>query len=473
MKIEDNANRVNKFEYYKSLETSSSFGNENRCSVKKLLEAREKEDYDTEHVINGRVMNIRKLKSESYIFLRDFDSDLQVHIPEIINKDFLSVIDTGDFIELKGKTICKSESDELIFEARDYLLAAKCRFIFPKQLTDKRKRYENRFLDLTINKKSISTVKSGALINRVIRKTLWENGYEEYSTPALFTSYNGGVSTPFETHFDALKKTAYLKATSEIYLKQLITAGFDSVFEIAGSFRNEGMDRFHIPGFPLLEVYKAFANADDMLDLNLQMIENILKEYNGEAKLLARDGSILDVKKEDWIRIDAYSYLKEEKGIDILADIQTLREEANKLGVHCSENSGPATVIGDLIDRFIREGSVEPIIVTHLPSSMTPLMKKNAEDERFSERYWLYVNGIDISDIGSEQDDCKEQCLELQKQFDLMHEAYPHIKVNEDIIKVASYGLPRTGGIGFSLSRMLMALENLDDVRETPVFPYI
>lgn len=471
MKIVDDNNRLKKLQYYYSCEGHDAFEDSKRYRIKELFTQMDNLCENTEIVINGRVMNIRKFKLESYVTLKDFGTEIQVRTCQCINKEFLDSIDTGDWIELKGK-IYRSE-ETIKFEATSFNLVAKCRFIFPKQLTDKHKRYENRFLDLTINDKPLSVVKAGALINRVVRKTLWENGFEEYSTPVLFTSYNGGVSTPFETQFSALKRNAYLKATSEIYLKQLITSGFDSVFEIAGSFRNEGMDRFHIPGFPLLEVYKAFADADDMLELNLLIIENILIDYFGTSQMCARDGKILEVKRDSWKKINAYEYLKEHVGIDILSDMTSLREQANSVGVNCSATSGVATVIGNLIDRFIRATSVEPIIVTNLPATMTPLMKKSEKDERFSDRYWLYLNGIDISDIGSEQDDYQEQCNELHKQFEQMHEAYPHIKVNMDIIKAASFGLPKTGGIGFSLSRMLMALESLDDVRETPVFPYI
>ena len=419
--------------------------------------------------INGRVMEIRKLRKESYVLIKDFGSIMQLHIPEIINCDFLNCIDSGDWIEIVGILYNKNKSYTVDVNA--YRLVAKCRFIFPKQLTDKRKRYNNRFLDFTINNKSLNIARCNSLINRVIRETLWEKGFEEYATPVLFTSFNGGVSKPCVTHVNALDKLGYLKVTSEIYLKQLIAAGFDSVFEISSSFRNDGIDKYHIPGFPLLEVYKAFANAEDMLNLNLEIIENILIEYNGEPYIQKNDTSKIRVQKEDWIKVNAYEKIREKTGIDILIDIKELRIQARKVGVGCSDNSGPATVIGNLIDKFIRQETVYPTIITHLPASMTPLMKKSM-NKQFAERYWLFLNGIDISDIGSEQINYEDQKEQLIKQFGMMHDAYPHISINQDLLKAVSYGMPETGGIGFSLSRLLMAIENLDDVRETPIFPY-
>lgn len=419
--------------------------------------------------INGRVIEIRKLRKESYVLIKDFGSVMQLHISEKLNCDFLNCIDTGDWIEIVGELYNKNKS--YLVDVNAYKLVAKCRFIFPKQLTDKRKRHDNRFLDFTINNKSLNVAKCNALINRVIRKTLWEKGFEEYATPVLFTSFNGGVSTPFVTQINALDKLGYLKVTSEIYLKQLIAAGFDSVFEIASSFRNDGIDKYHIPGFPLLEVYKAFANADYMLNLNLEMIENVLIEYNGEPYIQNNDTLKIRVQKDDWIKINAYEKIKEKTGIDILTDIKELRIQARKVGVGCSDYSGPATIIGNLIDKFIRQKTVYPTIITHLPASMTPLMKKST-NKQFAERYWLFLNGVDISDIGSEQINYEDQKEELIKQFEMMHNAYPQIAINQDLLKVVSYGIPETGGIGFSLSRLLMAIENLDDVRETPIFPY-
>lgn len=256
-------------------------------------------------------------------------------------------------------------------------------------------------------------------------------------------------------------------------MKQLISAGFDSVFEISESFRNMGVDNYHIPEFPMLEVYKAFVDVDYMLDLNLELIEKILIEYNSEPYIDVDESTRFRVTKADWMKVNAHAFLKDKIGVDILTDIKELRIQLRAKGLNCADSSGPATIIGSLIDRYIRAVSKSPIIITHLPATMTPLMKKNKKDQRFAERYWLFLNGVDISDIGGEQVDYDEQYQELYSQYEMMREAHPHIAVNTDILKVVSYGLPETGGIGFSLSRLLMAIENLDDVRETPIFPYI
>ncbi|WP_130807454.1 amino acid--tRNA ligase-related protein [Senegalia massiliensis] len=471
MDFKSTESRLRKLDSYRTEFVSKDFSKYKAISVKEVLDKTFSQDNTDLVRINGRVLNIRKYKYSSYVILKDFDSKILLQTDESINYNFLKYIDTGDWIEVIGIENYSDEIKKIV--VIDFKLIAKCRFIFPKKLVDKRKRFENRFLDFSVNDNSLEVVKISSLINKSIRKTLWDKGYSEYNTPTLFSSFNGGVSTPFTTKITALKRSGYLKVTSELYLKQLISAGFSSVFEIAGSFRNEGIDNTHIPGFPLLEVYKSFADAEYMLELNLEIIEKILIDLNGEPCIHLPNKKRIECSKNDWKKINAHEVIKNKTHIDILSDINNLRIQARKIGIECSDVSGPSTVIGNIIDKTIRIHTTEPIILTHLPSSMTPLMKKLDEDNRFSDRYWLYLNGVDISDIGSEQADYEEQIESLEKQFEMMHEAYPHISINKDLVKVVSYGLPKTGGIGCSLSRLLMAIMSLDDVRETPTFPYV
>ncbi|MFG6672541.1 amino acid--tRNA ligase-related protein [Bacillus subtilis] len=424
--------------------------------------------------INGRVVKIRDFNSHSYVEIQDFHSVIQVLFEKELNKLFLSSIDIGDLIEVIG-TVDVTKGEQILFKAEDFTLVSKCRFIFPKKLKNKRTRYENRFLDFTINPEARSIAELSSHLNKEVRKYLWSKGFEEHRTPILSTKFNGGVSTPFTTEIQSLKKQGYLRVTSEIYLKQLIAAGFASVFEIGSSFRNAGMDKYHIPEFPLLEIYQAYSNADEMLELVLELVQNVLTSINGKPSFYLDDKKTVEVycRKEDWKKINAYEVIKDKVGIDLFTNIDELREKAMSVGVRCSDSSGYATVVGSLIDKFIRQESTNPTIVYGLPAGMTPLMKVQEKDKRFNDRYWLYLNKSDFCDIGSEQTDYEEQIDALKEQYESMSKAYPHISINEDIIKVVSFGLPPTSGAGFSLSRFLMAISNTSDVRETPLFPYI
>ncbi|HHT9121385.1 MAG TPA: amino acid--tRNA ligase-related protein [Candidatus Wunengus sp. YC63] len=422
--------------------------------------------------VRGRIVDIRKMGKIVFGDLLDYQTKIQLLVSDDVNQlceVFSSCIDTGDLIEAFG-SVGKTQIGHITIFLEDFKLVAKSLNTFPQHLNDVKKRYSQRFLDFTVNASSRKIAEVISLVCKGSRVFLWEKGFEEYQTPIISTQYNGGAATPFVTDIRAIGKRGYLRVTSEIYLKQLIAAGFLSVFEIGSQFRNEGLDHLHLPEFLMLEIYQAYSDANTMLELILELFEYLSILINGKAVFYAEDETV-PCGKQDWVRVNAHNTIMKLSGVDILDSIDTLRTQSLSIGVDCAEDSVYATLVAKLVDKFVRQKAVNPTIVTGLPSGMTPLMKTSKSDARFADRYWLFAGEIDFCDIGSEQTNYTNQLEALKKQHEQLRRTHPHALINEDIVKVVAFGLPPTGGVGLSLSRLAMVLANIRDIKETPIFP--
>jgi len=419
----------------------------------------------------GRVLDIRKLGRVIFADILDYDSKIQVAITENseLSKLFASCIDSGDLIEgfgRSGKT--KSGQSQILLD--DFRLISKSFETLPKTLNNQAARNSQRYLDLTINASSRKLLEICACICKGIRVMLWERGFQEYPTPIISSRYNGGAAKPFETKIRAIDKHGYLRVTSEVYLKQLIAAGCPAVFEIGSQFRNEGIDKLHLPEFQMLEIYKAYSDAGEILDLVLELFENLATMVNGRPIIQVGE-RVFPCRKSEWTTVEARTQILESANIDILQDADSLRACAGGIGLACDEHSGYATIVAKLVEKFILEHAEKPTIVTQLPCGMTPLMRTQRADPRFTDRFWLFAGNVDFCDIGSEQDDYFRQEAGLQEQIEELNARHLDRGINEDILRVARFGIPPMGGAGLSLNRLALVLGNISDIKETQTFP--
>jgi lysyl-tRNA synthetase, class II len=366
----------------------------------------------------------------------------------------------------------KDDKGQISLMGSDFMLVKKCLFDFEGLLSKDKSRYENRYLDFVINPKSREILKVHSKINKSIRKYLWSKDFEEYHTPALSTKYNGGTSSPFECDIKAMNKKGYLRVSSETYLKQIIAAGIPAVFEINSQFRNEGMNENYMQEFTLLEMYKSFSSTKDMLKSIVKMIEDVLIDLNGRPVIKAKDDKIINVSVNDWKIVDAYKFFKDKYDIDITGDKSEIIEKSKSLGVNTSADSYLSTVVGNLIDKFIRKEYDSPLIIINLPYGMTPLMKRSETDGRFADRCWLFLNRVDFCDIGSSQDDYFSQYEILSKQNDERKKT-KNQDLNIDALNTVAFGLPPTSEAGLSITRFIKAITNAPKISETSLFPLV
>lgn len=420
----------------------------------------------------GRVVGVRKFGRSAFVEISDGVDQVQVLVEDRtlpLCRDFRGECDPGDLIEVYG-TLGLTRSGARALMADEFSLLAKHLPQFSKALADASERRAHRFHDLFVNRRSRLCLELVSDLAREIRTDLWASGFREFTTPTLSTRFNGGLSRPFQTKVRALGSVGYLRVTSEIYLKQLIAAGFESVFEIGSQFRNEGMDHRHIPEFQMLEVYRAQADAEEMAELTVSLLNRVTSRLKSAGRIYSDRIPALP-GSGGWKRVDARAAVRASAGIDILeSDLDSLAARAGAAGVSCSRETGYAGIVAKLIDHFVRSEAASPTILGGLPSGMTPLMKRRRGAPELADRVWLYAGRVDICDIGSEQADYEEQAQALEVQRASLREVEP-IKRDRTILDVTSFGLPPTGGVGMGLGRLAMMLLGSDDIEETVAFP--
>ncbi len=429
----------------------------------------------------GRVITTRDFGKIAFAKIRDSEGEIQVvfqegETPDEFRDLFKKYIDMGDFIGVEGKII-KTKTGEISILVRNLKILSKSILPLPSKwhgLQDKEERYRKRYLDLIMNPEVKEVLDKREKIIDAIREYLIKKGFQEVETPYLQTIYGGANARPFKTHLNALDIDLFLAISPELYLKRLIVGGYEKVFTIARNFRNEGIDRWHNPEFTMMEIYQAYADYNDMMDLFEGIYEYVAKKVNGSTKVNYK-GKIIDFKGP-WERMTMAQAIKKWAKIDVeKMSEKELKKFAEENSVELKGDSW-GWYVQSLFEYFCEEKIIQPTHIIDHPLETTPLCKLHRNDKlcRLIERFEPFCVGAELGNCYSELNDPLMQRKLLEEQQKALskgdEEANPY---DEDFVNSLEYGMPPTGGLGMGIDRMVMILTGQESIRDVILFPFM
>ncbi|MCP4922919.1 MAG: lysine--tRNA ligase [bacterium] len=435
------------------------------------------EETEDEVSIAGRIMAYRN--SGMFLDVSESDGRLQVFCHKnSLHEDQLAMLkklDVGDFVGVKG-LMRRTPRGEITLNAKDVQLLTKSLLPLPEKyhgLTDVETRYRQRYLDLIMNEESRVTLRTRSAMITHMRRFLEDKGFLEVETPMLQPIPGGASAKPFVTHHNALDVDLYLKIAPELYLKRLIVGGLsERVFEINRCFRNEGISMRHNPEFTMVEMYQAYANYHDMMDLTESLVVSVAEKSLGSAKI-TYDGQDIDLGKP-WRRVSILDLVKEATEVDFstIHQDEEARKIAKDLGVHVEKKDTWGKVVLAIFEEKVESNLIQPTHVMNLPRDVSPLAKVHPEDSRLTERFETFINGWEVANAFSELSDPIDQRSRFEAQMAEREAGDEEAqRLDEDFLTALEYGMPPTGGLGIGIDRLVMLLTDSQNIRDVIAFP--
>ncbi|MBC2855785.1 MAG: lysine--tRNA ligase [Cetobacterium sp.] len=427
----------------------------------------------------GRIMGFREQGKAVFAHIEDQTGKIQVYIrqDQIGEENFnvIKKIGVGDILGVTGKLFMTQKGELTLRVSECELLSKNVRPLPDKYhgLTDVETRYRKRYLDLIMNREVKDTFIKRIKIINGIRSFLNTKGFLEVETPMMHPIVGGAAAKPFITHHNALDMELYLRIAPELYLKRLIIGGFDKVYEINRNFRNEGMSTRHNPEFTMMELYQAYADYNDMMDLTEELFKYLAKDVLGTTQIEYNGKEInLDVFK----RVHMVDMVKEVTGADFWQQltVDQAKELAKEHGVVVA---GHMTSVGHIINEFFEqkceETIVQPTFVYGHPVEISPLAKRNSQDSRFTDRFELFIDAREYGNAFSELNDPADQRGRFESQVEeaLLGNDEATAVIDDDYIEALEYALPPTGGLGIGIDRTIMLLTGAPSIRDVIFFP--
>lgn len=441
-----------------------------------------KENYDTleeQRVsIAGRIMTKRVMGKASFMHLQDQSGRIQVYVKRddvgVDDYKLFKKYDMGDIVGIEG-FVFKTKTEEISVHAEKIVLLSKSLQILPEKyhgLKDMDLRYRQRYVDLIVNPEVKDAFITRTKALKALRAYLDERGFLEVETPILNTIAGGANAKPFVTHHNTLNIPMYLRIANELYLKRLIVGGFDKVYEMGRMFRNEGMDMKHNPEYTAIELYQAYADYNDMMDITENLISHMAEVATGSMKVDFQ-GTEIDFTPP-WKRMTMEDCVKEYAGVDF-SEINT-DEEALKIaeekGIEITPGMRRGEVISAFFEEFGEDQLVQPTFITHHPVEISPLAKRNVEDPRVTDRFEAFANRWELANAFSELNDPIDQKGRFEDQVRKRELGDDEAcEMDEDFINALEVGLPPTGGLGIGIDRVIMLLTNSASIRDVLLFP--
>ena len=429
-------------------------------------------------VIAARIMTKRVMGKASFAHVQDGSGRMQIYLS--INdlgddyKDFKKY-DLGDIIGIEGFVFTTQTGETTIHATKIVLLSKALRPLPDKHsgLKDRDQRYRHREVDLIVNPEIKDTFYKRIKILGEIKNFLAKRGYLEVETPILQTVAGGASARPFITHHNTLDIDMYLRIANELYLKRLIIGGLEKVYEMGKMFRNEGMDIKHNPEFTNIELYEAYSDYKDMMDLTEDLFVDVAENVLGTTELEYM-GQKYDLSK-GWKRITMTDSIKEVCGIDF-NEIQTDEEAikvAEDLGIELEEfDKSRGRIMNLVFEEKVEETLIQPTFIYDYPIEISPLTKKKKEDPRLTERFELFIGGREYANAYSELNDPIDQYERFVKQLEDKEKGDDEANdMDSDFIQALEYGMPPTGGLGIGIDRMVMLYTNSESIRDVLLFP--
>lgn len=429
--------------------------------------------------VSGRLRSFRPHGKISFADLEDSSGKIQLLFAQDSLRgekyDFLANLDLGDFLQAEGEVI-KTQAGETTIKVDKYQLLTKSLRQLPSSwygLKDVEERNRKRYLDLIMNTGVRQTFETRSKIVYSIRKFLIEEkGYFEVEDPVLQSLYGGTRARPFKTHHNTLKADLYLRISNELYLKRLIVGGFEKVFEMGHTFRNEGMDRNHNPEFTMLETMEAYADYMDNMNLIEEMFEYTALKVLGKTKLTFQ-GQVLEFKRP-WTRVKLVDLFKEHTGVHFheIDTLEKAKKLAEKLGVQVQDYMTDGEVLLEIFEKKCTDQLIQPTFVYDYPADFYPLAKKKSDDKKFVESFDIYVAGMEMGTNYTEQNDPEEIRQAWIKEKEKAKAGNPEAQVmDEDFLEALEYGMPPTSGIGPGIDRWIMVMTDSPSISDVILFP--
>jgi lysyl-tRNA synthetase class 2 len=430
--------------------------------------------------VAGRLIALRRHGKASFAVVSDGNQDLQLYLSvnslgETSYKEFLN-FNIGDIVGVEGP-VFRTRRGELSVAVDDYELLSKSLRPLPEKwhgLKDVEIRYRQRYADLIVNKKVREVFNLRSQIIKSIRRFLDNHGFVEVETPMLQPIPGGASARPFTTYHNALNRQLYLRIAPELYLKRLIVGGYDKIYELNRSFRNEGISIKHNPEFTMLELYQAYADYKEMMNLLEKLVETVLLSLFKETTI-SYQGTKIDFKLP-WRKMSMLEAL--EKVAKLRVSLDQSREElssiAQEYDLKVKSEFGTGKIIAELFERLVEPNLVQPTIITAYPKEITPLARSCEDCPEFVERFEFIVAGREIANAFSELTDPVEQRERFEAQAALRSQGDEEAQfLDEDYLRALEYGLPPTGGMGIGIDRLVMLLTDMPSIRDVIFFPHL
>ena len=443
------------------------------CFIKELLSSFKENE---RVLLAGRLMAKRKHGKVCFADLRDQDSRLQLYVRmndplgseefELFNK-----LDIGDIIGVEGQTF-KTHTGEPTLKVTKFVLLSKSLRPLPEKwhgLKDIQIRYRQRYVDLVANPevKEIFVLRSKIISS--LRDFLNQRGFLEVETPMMHVIPGGAAGRPFQTHHNEYNMDLFLRIAPELYLKRLIVGGFEKIYEINRSFRNEGVSTRHNPEFTMLELYAAYCDYEDMIKITQEIFVHVAQSVLGKLEF-EYQGKHIDLTPP-WPRRSFQEAVRSKFGIVPQDDAPTMIEKLKKKGRPIEDRLSRSQIVKVVEDILQEDALTQPVFFTDYFSILCPLAKNKKDDPNISERFELYVAGMEVANAYSELNDPMEQRARFQQE--LKDDNAAQRCLDEDFIEALEYGMPPTGGLGIGIDRMVMLFLNQPSIRDVILFPLL
>ncbi|HEY3270216.1 MAG TPA: lysine--tRNA ligase [Geothrix sp.] len=426
----------------------------------------------------GRVLTIREMGKSVFAHLTENGEKLQAFFrkDDVAEPgwDVLKLLDMGDFVSVTGP-LMRTKTGELSVRVKEVQFLSKALLPLPEKwhgLQDKEQRYRQRYLDLISNGDVLKTFQARSRIVSGVRRFMEDQGYLEVETPMMQPIPGGAAARPFITHHNALDMDLYLRIAPELYLKRLIVGGFEKVFEINRSFRNEGISVRHNPEFTMMEFYAAGQDLRDMMALTEGLFSTLAKGVIGSEALPWGEHEISYAAP--FRRLSLKDAIAQYGGIDRhqLEDGDSLRTLARAVHIEDVETKTLGTLLGDLFEHHAEKQLIQPTFITDYPIELSPLTKTLDGDDRFVDRFELFIGGMELANAYSELNDPIDQMGRFQAQMDEREAGNDEaMLLDQDFVTSLEHGLPPTGGEGIGIDRLVMLLTNSASIRDVILFP--
>lgn len=442
------------------------------------LENEELESKAIQVQMAGRIMTKRGKGKVGFAHIQDVTGQIQIYIrKDAVGEeayDVFKIADLGDIVGIKG-TVFKTHVGELSIKVEDFQILTKALRPLPDKfhgLKDVEQRYRQRYLDLIVNPESKDTFIARSKIIQAIRRYLDSKGFLEVETPMMHSIPGGAAARPFVTHHNALDMELYMRIALELHLKRLIVGGLEKVYELGRVFRNEGVSTRHNPEFTMIEVYEAFADFNDIMNLTEEMIAHVAQEVLGTTKISYGEYEV-DLTP-NWKRLHMVDAIKEYVGVDFWREIslEEARSLAKEHDIEITEHMEVGHIINEFFEQRIEEKLIQPTFIYGHPVEISPLAKKNADDPRFTDRFELFIVAREHANAFTELNDPIDQRERFEAQVKERSQGNDEAHLmDEDFVEALEYGMPPTGGLGIGIDRLVMLLTNAPSIRDVLLFP--
>lgn len=431
----------------------------------------------TEVKIAGRIMAKRTMGKAVFVDVQDSEGRIQSYVraDAIGDESFDDFVtyDIGDIIGIGG-TVFRTQKDEISVRADSVVLLCKSLQVLPEKyhgLKDPELRYRQRYVDLIVNPEVKSTFMARNKIMRAIREFLESKGYLEVDTPILTTLAGGASARPFVTHHNTLDIDMYMRIANELYLKRLIVGGFDKVYEMGKMFRNEGISYKHNPEYTAMELYAAYEDYTDMMNITEGLVAHCAMAVHGTTKIVFQ-GKELDLTPP-WRRVSMHDLVEEKTGVNFYAlTVGECQAKAKDLHIDFEPYWTNGHFVNAAFEAFCESDLIQPTFVMHHPVEVSPLAKRNPENPAITNRFEAFVNTWEIANAFSELNDAIDQRGRFEDQMKAREAGDDEAQIIDyDFLNALEVGLPPTGGLGVGIDRMIMLLTDSPSIRDIILFP--